>query len=104
MGFVPSGRWRPVASDSAVLRRAGLTRQQRDLLLRRMRAADLAAMVRHPDGSIRAVWAGVADNEAGVIFPAAGARRPQAGTRLPGGGTLESAREIAPGAFFYTSS
>jgi hypothetical protein len=103
MGFVPSGSWLPT-TEAAALERLGVSRDSRDRLLSLMSAGDLAAVAKERNGSVRAIWAGIADNEAGILSLGKSARKPKLGEVLPGGGSFVVLERLADGIYFYTTN
>lgn len=103
MGFIPSGNWL-LTEDDQVLERLGLTEVSRDNLFDLMRAADLVAMVAAEDGSTRAIWAGIGDNEAGLLFLQKSSPKPVMGALISGAGIIVALERVREGVYFYTTT
>ena len=104
MGFVPSDRWRKLASIDEYLAEIKITRERFDPLLARTRELDIAAIVREAHGGIRVVRVGIGDNEAGMLFVGTGAAKPERGRKLADGRQYVVVEQIKPGVFYYETS
>ena len=103
MGFIPSGTWRSQTEPHA-LEQVGITSVTRDRLLALLRASDLAALVKTSDGSVRAIWAGIADNEVGLLFTSPSSPEPSIGQALANGGSFVALSRLSDAIYFYTTS
>lgn len=103
MGFVPSGKWEPT-EDAQVLEKLGLTVTSRDKLLGLMRSADLVSLATIGNGSVRAIWAGIGDNEAGLLFLGKTTAKPAIGSVISGAGTIVALERIRENVYFYTTT
>jgi hypothetical protein len=99
LGFVPSGVWR-TRDRAAALKSLQTSEAVIGRILSDMRMADIAAIVRNKD-VVRVAWAGIGDNEAGLLFTV---NPPTRGQVRPDGAAYSVVELVAPGVFFYTTS
>lgn len=104
MGFVPSDRWRKLASIDEYLAEIKVTRKQFDPLLAKARELNIAAIVREAHGGIRVVRVGIGDNEAGMLFTNSGAAKPERGRKLADGRQYVVVEQFKSGVFYYETS
>jgi hypothetical protein len=104
MGFVPSADWTPVAdADAFIAASGGEPAAVRDVL-RRVRDLEVVALVRESGGTIRAVLAGIGENEAGVLFTQPAGPAYAVGDELADGRKIVVVLLLAPDAFYYETT
>ena len=104
MGFVPSDKWRKLASPEKYLEEIKLPQAKFDAMLTKVKEMSLAAVVRDSQGNIRVVRVGISDNEAGLLFVKTPANKPKKGQKMLDGREFVYVEEIKPNIFYYETS
>jgi hypothetical protein len=103
MGFVPSASWTPADPDKYIASLGASPTAVRSLLAAQ-EALSIAALVRESDGTIRVIRLGIADNEAGLIFPSGKQTAATRGAKLPDGRQIVFVREVKAPVLFYETT
>lgn len=104
MGFVPSDRWRDLSSVEEYLKEGGIDKIKFEQMLAKVKALNLAAVVREAEGSTRVVRVGISDNEAGLLFIRKPSEKPRTGGRLLSGKEYTIAEEVGLNVFYYETT
>ncbi len=104
MGFIPSDNWRRLDSPEKYLEEIKISKAKFDPLLAKVRELNLAAVVRTPEGDIKVVRVGIADNESGLLFHKNLSKKPQKGQKMLDGKEYIYIEEVKPDVFYYETS
>ena len=103
MSFTPSASWTPGDADAYITSLGASPAAVREVR-EAQEALSIAALVREPDGDVRVIRIGIADNEAGLLFPSGKGPALTRGTKLPDGREITFVRDMKGPILFYETT